>query len=215
MRIAFGEFVLDLGTRELRRHGRPCALSPKAFELLRLLVANRPRALAKQELFDRLWPDVVVVEANLANLVGEIRAALGEDSRHPRFVRTLHRFGYAFAEGEPAAGEAAQTVPLVRLLWKGGRADLGEGEHLLGRDPGLELRLDADTVSRRHARLEVRAERIVLEDLGSKNGTFVGGERLRELRVLVDGDEFRLGSLRVRLRRIEPAPTTRTRRARD
>ena len=106
-------------------------------------------------------------------------------------------------------------MPLVRLLWKGGRADLGEGEHLLGRDPGLELRLDADTVSRRHARLEVRAERIVLEDLGSKNGTFVGGERLRELRVLVDGDEFRLGSLRVRLRRIEPAPTTRTRRARD
>ena len=215
MRIVFGEFALDLATRELRRRGRPCPLSPKAFELLRLLVANRPRALSKQEIFDQLWPDVVVVEANLANLVGEIRAALGESSRRPRFVRTLHRFGYAFAEGESAGGEAAEALPLVRLLWKGGRANLGEGEHLLGRDPGLELRLDADTVSRRHARLEVRAGRIVLEDLGSKNGTFVGAERLRKPRTLVDGDEFRLGSLRVKLRRIEPAPTTRTRRARD
>ena len=96
MRVAFGDFVFDSDTRELLCGGNRVTLSPKAFQLLEVLIENRPRALSKSVLLDRLWENTFVVEANLSNLVGEIRHALGEDSRTPQFVRTVHRFGYAF-----------------------------------------------------------------------------------------------------------------------
>ena len=54
-------------------------LSPKAFDLLSILVADRPKAISKSDLQERLWPATFVVEKNLANLVGEIRDALGDD----------------------------------------------------------------------------------------------------------------------------------------
>lgn len=98
---AFGEFVLDLNTRELARAGIPVSLSPKAFQLLGILVENHPKALSRIELQDRLWPRTFVVEKNLTNLVGEIREALGDDPAHPRFIRTVHRFGYAFRDASP------------------------------------------------------------------------------------------------------------------
>src|SRR4030095_2861282 len=96
MRVVFGDSVFDSDTRELLRSGNRVTLSPKAFQLLEVLIENRPRALSKSVLHDRLWANTFVVEANLSNLVGEIRHALDEDSRAPRFVRTVHRFGYAF-----------------------------------------------------------------------------------------------------------------------
>ena len=95
-RWTFGDFVLDLDARELVRAGTPVSLSPKAFQLLGLLVECHPRALSKTELQDRLWPGTFVVEKNLTNLVSEIREALGDSSANPRFIRTVHRFGYAF-----------------------------------------------------------------------------------------------------------------------
>jgi DNA-binding winged helix-turn-helix (wHTH) protein len=89
----FTDFTLDLDTRELRRGRTAIKLSPKAYQLLELLIAHRPRALSKRALQERLWPDTFVVEKNLVNLV---REALGDDPARPLFVRTVHRFGYAF-----------------------------------------------------------------------------------------------------------------------
>ena len=97
MQVSFGEFVLDLDSRELRRGAEPVRLSPKAFQLLEILVTNRPKALSKADLQDRLWPDTFVVEKNLANLVSEIRQVLG-DSPSSGFIRTVPRYGYAFHE---------------------------------------------------------------------------------------------------------------------
>ena len=94
----FGDFVLDLEAHQLTRAGTPVSLSPKAFQLLGLLVQSHDKALSKTELQDRLWPGTFVVEKNLTNLVSEIREALGDDPMHPRFIRTVHRFGYAFRE---------------------------------------------------------------------------------------------------------------------
>jgi predicted ATPase/TolB-like protein/DNA-binding winged helix-turn-helix (wHTH) protein len=105
---AFGEFVLDLNTHELARAGTPVSLSPKAFQLLGILVESHPKALSRVELQDRLWPRTFVVEKNLTNLVSEIREALGDDPVHPRFIRTVHRFGYAFRE--PPAKESTRTA---------------------------------------------------------------------------------------------------------
>jgi non-specific serine/threonine protein kinase len=109
-------------TRELLREGTPVPLSPKAFQLLGLLVQSHPTAVSKAELQDRLWPATFVVEKNLTNLVSEIRDALGDDPIRPRFIRTVHRFGYAFREatrhrdsGEPEdAGQASGGAPEAR-----------------------------------------------------------------------------------------------------
>ena len=197
--VAFGRFVLDLDTRELRDEGRTVALSPKAYQLLEVLVTNRPKALAKSALQEQLWPKAFVVEKNLVNLIAEIRAALGDDATHPKFVRTVHRFGYAFRGSASEAGAKPQQRrrqdARFRLIWAGGRVALAEGEYVLGRDPGLELFLDSPDVSRRHARVTVCGEEATIEDLKSKNGTFITDRRLDSATRLVDGDSIRLGSV--------------------
>jgi DNA-binding winged helix-turn-helix (wHTH) protein len=98
MQVSFGDFVLDSDSRELRRGPEPVRLSPKALQLLQILATERPKALSKADLQNRLWPDTFVVEKNLANLISEIREALGEDPLDPRFIRTVPRYGYAFRD---------------------------------------------------------------------------------------------------------------------
>jgi DNA-binding winged helix-turn-helix (wHTH) protein len=89
MRIGFDPFTLDLDTRQLTRGNREIHLAPKALELLATLVLDRPKVVSKAILQERLWPGAFVVEANLSNLVAEIREALGDSARAPRFVRTV------------------------------------------------------------------------------------------------------------------------------
>ena len=157
-RVSFGEFVLDADTRELRRGSKSVPLSPKAYELLETLVANRPKALSKIAIQETLWPGTFVVEKNVVNLIAEIREALGDDATHPRFVRTVHRFGYSFREAPVDDGPLGAPQARFRLIWAGGREGLGEGEHVLGRDPNLRLFLDAPGVSRRHAVIRIAGE---------------------------------------------------------
>lgn len=211
MQVRFGSYVLDSDTRELRRGKRPVHVSPKAFDLLLALAENQPRALSKRQLQERLWPDTVVVEASLANLVGEVRAALGETARRPRFVRTVQRFGYALRldpETAPAAPHAPGTV--YRLVWSGGRVTLTEGEHVVGRDEDATVRLSSASVSRRHAAIRIGGAGVVLEDLGSKNGTLHKGKRVTAPISLADGDEFQLGAVRMRLRILKRSGSTET-----
>ena len=146
MQVRFGPFVLDSESRELLRDSHRVPLSPKAFDLLSILVASRPKAISKGELQERLWPATFVVEKNLANLVSEIRDAIGDDPSDPRFIRTVPRFGYAFREtvhrtdtGRP---EGRSEVSF-RITWIAGRVTLDEGEHVIGRDPNVEIYLDA------------------------------------------------------------------------
>jgi DNA-binding winged helix-turn-helix (wHTH) protein len=199
--ITFGSFVLDQDTRELRRGSVSVPLSPKAYQLLEVLVVNGPKALSKSALQERLWPDTFVLEKNLVNLVAEIREALGDSASNPRFVRTVPRFGYAFrdstSEASASGAKSRRADVRVRLVWVGGRATLTDGEYILGRDPDLELFLDAHDVSRRHARLTIAGSEATLEDLNSKNGTFVSDRRVDSPTRLVNGDSIRLGSFRL------------------
>lgn len=213
MKIRFGPFTLDLDTRQLTRGNREIHLAPKAFELLRLLVVDRPKALSKAELQQRLWPETFVAEANLSNLVAEIRAALGDRARGARFIRTAHGFGYAFCGAATTlrgAHETGPDRPSCWLEWGKRRFPLSEGEHVVGRDSDVEVRLDASTVSRRHARITVTAEGAVIEDLGSKNGTFRSGERLTSPARLADGDLIGIGSLRLSFHARAPLTSTDT-----
>ena len=213
--VSFGSFVLDLETRELRNEGMAVPLSPKAYQLLEVLVVNRPKALSKPALQEQLWPETFVVEKNLVNLIAEIRAALGDDATHPQFIRTVHRFGYAFRDPFERAANR-QTIPRTdarfRLVWAGGRATLTEGEHVLGRDPDLELFLDSREISRRHARISIIGDEATIEDLESKNGTFVAERRLETVTRLADGDSIRIGSFELTFTAIRSRGSTETER---
>jgi DNA-binding winged helix-turn-helix (wHTH) protein len=197
VRWRFGEFALDLGTLQLTCGTRDTHLSPKALELLAVLIAHQPNAVSKADLVERLWPGTYVVEANLSNLVGEIRAKLDDRSRSGKYIRTVHGVGYAFC-GDARAEKSARTGRVhCWLEWAGRRFPLPPGEHVIGRDPDADVRLDSTSVSRRHARLMVSARQTTLEDFGSKNGTFVGDARITAPTALADGDAIRIGSLLV------------------
>lgn len=197
MRLAFGDCVFDSEVRMLLRAGEPVHLGPKAFRLLELLLEQRPRVLSKEEIVSNLWPDTFVSDGSLANLVTEVRSALGDTAGHPRFVRTVHRVGYSFcADAVDAAPRPYEVrMPAAFRLVSGDREfALDEGESIIGRAAECAVRLDSGTVSRHHARLRVTDGRAVLEDLDSKNGTFVGGRRIEGPTVLADKDRVRFGS---------------------
>ncbi len=192
MQSVFGPFTLDLDTRQLRRPGGEVHLSPKAFDLLCALVCERPKVLSKNVLQQLLWPDTFVAEANLSNLVVEIRQALDDSSREPQYIRTVHRVGYAFC-GQVTAPRWA-GAPQCWIEWGTQRFPLHAGEYVIGRDPDAAIRIDASTVSRRHARIVVDGTGAMLEDFGSKNGTFHGDSRVSTPVPLADGDGIRIGS---------------------
>jgi DNA-binding winged helix-turn-helix (wHTH) protein len=213
MRVRFGRFVLDPESRELLSDDAPVSLSPKAFDLLSILVAGRPKAISKSDLQERLWPATFVVEKNLANLVSEIRDAIGDDPSKPRFIRTVHRFGYAFRETAPRAeaGRPASGGDVsLRLNWIHGHITLDEGAHVLGRDPDVEIFLNSSGVSRRHAMITVSTGQAAIEDLGSKNGTFVGDQRVAGSRPLGDGDIIGVGSVKLTVRVLQTPSSTET-----
>jgi len=211
MRVRFGDCEVDTETRELIRSGNPVHVIPRAFELLRLLLEKRPRALSKSELNERLWPRTFVSDSALAGLIKEVRKALGDSSRQPRYVRTLPAFGYAFCgdAAEVAPPPARHTEVSYRLLWKGRDITLTEGEIVFGRGPDSAVWIDDESVSRRHARLRIAGGAARLEDLGSRNGTFVNSRRI-EAAVLSDKDEIRLGSVSLTFRILAGVGTTRS-----
>lgn len=203
----FGRFVLDYDTRQILADGGEIHLSPKAFELLALLLANRPRAVSKTELQERLWPSTFVEETNLAGLVAEIRRALDDSATEPVFVRTVYRFGYRFvgdAVETSGAGPAPRPGPRPCLVYENRQIVLMEGANVIGRAPDATIQCDVTGVSRHHARILLSQGEATLEDLESKNGTYLHGERITSAR-LSDGDEIHIGKACLTFR-VEPPP---------
>jgi DNA-binding winged helix-turn-helix (wHTH) protein len=212
MRISFAEFVFDRKARLLLRGAEELHLEPKAFELLGLLLARRPEAVSKSEIQTQLWPDTFVSEGSVTGLVTQIRQALQDDRTRSRFIRTVHGFGYAFAgetnPQEPSAGRGRRSGHSV--VWDQKVVPLDTGENILGRAEGVAVQIDAPGVSRHHARIVIRADETLLEDMGSKNGTHFQERRIEGPVTLRDGDVFRLGSQTLTFRRTPVAGSTAT-----
>jgi len=187
MRFHFGEYCFDADRRELSARGNPIHLTPKALELLNLLIAERPRIVRKEEIYERIWPATHVEEANLSVHISELRSALRDDSKEPRFIRTAHRFGYGFV-----ADARHEQLSIIRLRAGRREFNLLDGENIVGRDNEAAIRLNAPGISRRHARIHVAGNIVTIEDLGSKNGTYVQGVRVGGVQELRDGDEIRV-----------------------
>lgn len=199
MTFRFGSFTLDTDCRALMRDGRNVAISPKAFKLLQVLLEGRPRAIPKAELHQRLWPDTIVSDVNLPTLIAEIRQAIGDDARSPEFIRTVYGYGYAFSGTAVTlrreSDRSAHGDQIFRLLWGQREVALSDGENILGRGNDSLVWIDSKSVSRRHARVLIDMGLATLEDLGSKNGTFVNGIKLSQPIALRDGDELKIGSV--------------------
>jgi len=199
MRVRFGAFTLDSGARQLLNGRQGVHLSPKAFDLLEILVARRPNVVSKEILLDEVWPAKVVEEANLAIAVGEVRKALGDDSKSPALVVTVARRGYRFAAevedlDRPAAAAPKGLYPRWWLTWHDTALPLREGDNIVGRHPASAIWINAASVSRSHAKISVSPAGVTIVDLDSRNGTFVDGKQLSGPHHLLDGAEVTFGS---------------------
>ena len=197
MRLRFGDVTFDSGRRALFRGPRQIPLSPKAFRLLELLLAKRPDAVSKAEILEAVWPDVVVNEGSLAALVKDVRKVLGRGADGSSVLRTVHGFGYAFDSEIHEAPDGAPASRRHVLVWGTQVMPLGEGENLLGRERSSDVWVGHASVSREHARLIISGERAEIEDLRSKNGTWLGSRRVEGRLRLTDGDEIRVGEVRL------------------
>lgn len=174
----FGKFEFDVVTRRLRADGTDIHLPPKAFDLLAALLEKAPGVVSKRELHARLWPGGVVADATLVALVKQLRAALDDRDRANPLIRTAHRVGYAL-EAPVDRREAPMPATLAHWVTVGQRRmPLQAGDNFVGRDATARVRIDDAAVSRRHARIVVSAVGAQIEDLRSKNGTYVDGRRL-------------------------------------
>ena len=209
MRARFGDVVIDTESRQLWRNGASVHMSLKAFDLLSLLIRHRPVAISKSDIQEHLWPSTFVTEGNIASLIAEIRTAIGETAHAPCVIRTVHRFGYAF-DGDLHEEKAGARPVRYVLGGEVGEYPLADGVNIIGRDPRADVRLDFTTVSRHHARVVVNEEGAFLEDLQSKNGTYVRDTKVSRAVLLAEGDPIRVGSVLLTFKTVHPAATTKT-----
>jgi len=209
----FGQFTFDSGRRLLLDGDRTVTVPPKAFDLLDLLIRQAPNVVSKETIAGTVWPDEAPSDASLAMAVTELRKALGETGDRPQFIRTVHRRGYAFGaaierlDGTPAA----PGTPKFWLVMGDKTVPLPRGEMVAGRDPSSGLWLDRPSVSRSHARFIVDESCAWVEDVGSLNGTLVGGTRITRRMRLHAGDTIAIGEVTLTLGSSQTAATTPTR----
>jgi hypothetical protein len=174
--------------------------------------------MSKADLLEHLWPGTFVSDAGLHNLVTEVRAAIGDTPQASRFIRTVPRCGYGFhgdvhdATVVQLASDRSHTGS--RLISKDHEWSLSDGPNLIGRDRDCAVSIDSPGVSRRHARIVVSSGAATIEDLGSKNGTYLNGQLVTEATTLDDGSQMRVGPVTMVYRRMDALPSTVTQRQR-
>lgn len=193
MPLRFGDLVFDTESRQLLKGDSEVHLSPKAFQLLELLIERRPAVATKQQLLDEIWQGQFVEEENVKNLIAEVRRALGEESP---VIRTVHRVGYAFSGEVVTVGRE----PDARWFVTDGNTSYPiRGSAVIGRSTECDIQIRSLSVSRMHARITVTPSGVAIEDLGSKNGTKVGGQRIEAPTPIRERDVITVGSVSLTL----------------
>lgn len=216
--LVIGEWNVVRELNELRRGDEQVRLEPRAMNLLVHLASREGRVTSKEEILDTVWRGVFVSDSALTRTIADLRKALGDDAKSPRYIETISKRGYRLVA--PVSGQAA--AGLVPEAIAGGRRDgprvylcrgtenhpLVQGEYLIGRDPECFVSIPSTKVSRRHARLIVAASRASIDDLGSRNGTFVNGQRVKSERRLRNGDAIAVGPETLVYREFDPSELT-------
>lgn len=185
----FAGFELDLAAYVLRAHGEAVRLEKIPMEILILLVQRAGTLIERSEMAAAVWGPGVFLEQEAAinTAVRKIRQVLRDDAAAPRFVQTVVGKGYRFIASverinadEPGISSNPHEAACPRYVVRVGGQEfvLPAGETVLGRDPSAGVYVDHPSVSRRHARLSIKGGRAQIEDLDSRNGTYVNGRRL-------------------------------------
>jgi DNA-binding winged helix-turn-helix (wHTH) protein len=207
-----GEWLVQ-PQRDRLVHGRTeVHVRPKLMDLLVFLAQHAGQVVSKEDTLTGVWAKPFMGESVLSGLVAELRAIFNDDARRPRFIETVPKRGYRLvAPVDPEDDDTADAADIACVLLVGGRRiPLGEGTHIIGRAPDVAVRIDSTEISRHHAQIVVHEGRAMIEDLGSKNGTFVAKDRVAEPRVLRDGDQLRVGGMLIVFRLPRCARSTAT-----
>ena len=200
MRYRFGSYRFDGVARTLTSAaGAASTLTPKAARLLELLLDAAPHPLTRDAAYEQLWPGTFVEPGNLHNLISEIRHALGEAGHAT--LQTVHGTGYA------VTAEVRRESDVRFQLALGPRElPLPDGDTVIGREQTA-----TPDVSRRHARFTVDGETVYVEDLGSKNGTYVDGIRINTRTEIDVRSDITLGRTHAVLHHVAASTVTVTR----
>jgi len=209
-----GEWLVEPTLDRISRDGQIVRLRPRAMDVLICLALEAGKLASKQKIIDDVWCTEFVSEHALTQVIAELRSALGDDARSPIYIENIPRRGYRLvatvtpvAASVPSARDA--SLPF-KLQSEDGEFPLIQGPNIIGRTVETDIRIDRTEVSRCHARIMVQGTTATIEDLGSKNGTYVNGERLDGPALLTNGDEIWIGRSVARLRFLVEGEPTQT-----
>jgi DNA-binding winged helix-turn-helix (wHTH) protein len=189
---AFGDFTLDVRSEDVCCPRGRVHLTPRLFRLLLYFVENRGRLVSKEEVLDNVWPQTTVAEGSVSRAVASLRRALGDCVTSANLIETVPWRGYRFIAEVESRSDGREITPFAIVC--GDRAyPLSSGDNLIGRDPECDISLLLPSISRHHAKITISCQNAFIEDLGSKNGTFVDEQRLEGRMELLGGLTIRLG----------------------
>jgi len=188
-----GGWLVVPSLNRLSRGEETVRLELKLMEVLVHLAERTGELVSKRELIDAVWKVEVISDGTLTRAIALLRKALGDEARNPRFIETIPKRGYRFIAPVEFLDATHSTDLRFKVEVPDGEIPLAEGENLIGRDPEATVRIDIGGVSRRHAMIVVDGAYATLEDLDSKNGTYLRGRRVQKPTHLAHGDEIRIG----------------------
>ncbi|MCU0305377.1 MAG: FHA domain-containing protein [Thermoanaerobaculales bacterium] len=199
-----GDWLVEPDLDRISRGDEQRTLRPRATELLVALSRSGGELAPTRYLIDAVWGTEFVTVNALTQLVAELRRALGDDPKYPRHIETIPRRGYRLiaptSPAEPSASESGEGIRFVLVDENDSEIELQPGTTVIGRSPDATVRVETSEVSRRHARIVVADHRATLEDLGSKNGTYLRGRRVTGVVELSNADEIQIGADLARFR---------------
>lgn len=174
-------------------------LEPKVMDLLVYLARHTGQVVTKNDIIDAVWEGHIVANSALSRCMALLRGALGDDARHPRYIETIPKRGYRLiVQITGVDQEVADTQEATFRVRIGEREiPLHDGEHLIGRAPDTTVCIDSPRVSRHHARIVVDGDQATVDDVGSKNGTYLDGKMVTAPTALKSGDEIIVGSIAI------------------
>jgi len=207
-----GSWMVEPTLDRISHDGRDVRLRPRAMDVLTVLAFAAGKLVSKRDLIDEVWRTEFVSDHALTQVIAELRAALGDDAGNPSFIENIPRRGYRLvAPVMPVAVSSVSpdgaTMPF-KLITDDGNHALKQGSTVIGRTGDADICIDKTEVSRCHAMITVQGTTAIIEDLGSKNGTFVNGHQVAGPTPLTNGDEIWIGRSVARMRfLIEGEPT--------
>jgi len=209
-----GAWLVEPSLDRISLDGQIVRLRPRAMDVLACLALRAGKLASKQELIDAVWRTEFVSDHALTQVIAELRAAFGDDARNPSYIENIPRRGYRLvADVTPVAASvppACEVSLPFKLLGADGDLPLSQGDNVVGRTSDADICIDRTEVSRCHARIMIAGTTATIEDLGSKNGTYLNGKRLQQPTILTNGDEIWIGRSVARFRFLVEGEPTQT-----